>query len=351
MDEDMKRLISLTIVFMYCFSNPVFSMQKLFYFLRSNNKEMQPLVNKELTSLKDHYQSINGLIAQSYHVDKNGEVTGYLNTDMLAFAKEHHINVIAMITNSGFNKENTHAFLLDTKAQQKAITQILNYCKQNQFYGVQFDFENINIKDKTLLTKFFVTAANLLHQQKYNVSFAVVPALNNGKQISAYQQRKYDNWSGAYDLPALGKAGDFISIMSYDQHQSGTTPGPFAGIRWLEAVIKYAIQNVPAAKISLGIPTYSSHWYTGARGEHIGVRTEDISYQAAQTRLNDNNAHVQWDDIDKVNYAIYQKNWLNQYIFIEDGKSFKEKMKLVDKYQLHGISVFYLGSEDSEIWR
>jgi spore germination protein YaaH len=350
MEDRMKRLITLAALLAFS-STPAFSMQKYFYFLRSKHPEMQAMVNKGVNSLKSHYQSIDGLITQSYYVDKNGEVAGYLNQEMMSFAAKHHIKVIAMITNAGFNKTKTHEFLTNSKAQQSALSQILSYCRENQFYGVQFDFENINVKDKSLLTNFLVTAANLLHQQKYNVSFAVVPALKNGEQVSAYQQRKYDNWSGAYDLAALGKAGDFISIMSYDQHQSGTTPGPYAGFRWLEAVIKHAAQFVPANKISLGLPSYSSHWYTGARNDHIGVRTEDISFQAAQTRLKENKASIRWDDVDKVHYAIYQRGWLNQYIFMEDEKSYKEKIKLVKKYKLHGISVFYLGGEDPLIWK
>ena len=209
----------------------------------------------------------------------------------------------------------------------------------------------VPIKDKNLLTHFYQIAADLLHKNGYVVSFAVIPAISDGPFASAYQKRVYENLSGAYDLGALAKSADFITLMAYDQHIGGITPGSVASIPWMEEVIQHALKFIPAQKISLGIPAYSGFWYTGINSDKkIRVQHNSIGYDVVMRLVKENNSDLHWDDINKGYYTFYQKNWLNQYIFIEDAKSFKEKLMLVRKYHLRGISVFRIGVEDPKIW-
>lgn len=327
-----------------------FSMQNIFYFLRYKEPDMQPTMQKEMASLRDHSKRINAVITQAYQIDKSGEVTGYTNDEMISYTRANHINTYVMVTNAGFRKEETHQFLHNTKAEEKAIQALVKLCKDNSYQGVQMDFENIDVLDKNQLTDFYIKVANALHQLHLVVSFAVVPAVANGKQVSNYQQRKYDHWSGAYDLAELSKVADFISLMTYDQHIDGTTPGPNAAYRWVEAALQHTLQFVPASKLSLGIATYSVRWYVGGH-DRLGVKTSQISFKAAQDKLKENQATLQWNDKDKFHYAIYDHNWLYQYLYLEDAASFKARYALAKKYKLHGVSVFNLGNEDPGIWK
>jgi spore germination protein YaaH len=59
---------------------------------------------------------------------------------------------------------------------------------------------------------------------------------------------------------------------------------------------------------------------------------------------------LHWDNNEKINYAFFTHDWLNEYIFVEDDQSFKAKLDLAKKYNLRGISVFYIGIEDPRIW-
>ncbi len=327
-----------------------FSMQNIFYFLRYKEAAMAPVMQKEMDSLRDHTKSINAVITQAYHIDKAGVVSGFTNDEMMTFTRAHHIPTYILVTNTGFERDSTHAFLHNVKAQSAAIQALVKLCKDNGYQGVQMDFENVNIQDKTQLTAFYTNLANAIHQLHLVVSFAVVPAVTNDKQASNYQQRKYDNWSGAYDLAALSKIADFISLMTYDQHTDGTTPGPNAAYRWVEATLKHTLQSVPANKLSLGIPTYSLRWYVGGK-DHLSVKTAQIGYKEAQEVLKDNQATVLWNEKDKFHYAIYDHNWLYQYLYIEDAASFKAKYALAKRYKLHGVSVFDIGIEDPAIWK
>src|SRR5207247_896471 len=131
-------------------------------------------------------------------------------------------------------------------AQQKALDALLLECKKNNFAGVQFDLEMIPIKNKAALTQFYQNAADLLHKNGLIVSFALAPTLTDDHFPTLYQKKLYDVWQGVYDFKKLGEFSDFVTIMAYDQHASGTTPGPIASLPWDKQVIQHALQFIPA---------------------------------------------------------------------------------------------------------
>ena len=330
------------------------SAENLFYILHTNLPALIAANQDSFTSLESHYNSISMLAPQAYQVDEKGIVWGSLDKDILNFAAKHAIKLMPLITNAGFDKIKTHKFLSSTRAQRRAIESILEACNKNHFYGVQFDFEMVKLEDKNALTSFYQTAAKVLHQNGYIVSFAVAPLITNDPLASEFQKRQYTNWEGAYDLKAIGSSANFITILTYNQHSDGTTPGPTAGIRWVDAAIRYALQYIPAHKISLGVSAYSGYWYTGTSSDNpsgkIASQFTAIGYDKVKYLLKKYHAKLQWDDKDKINYSIYQHDWLNEYIYAEDARSFKAKLDLVKKYNLRGISMFFLGIEDPQIW-
>ena len=136
--------------------------------------------------------------------------------------------------------------------------------------------------------------------------------------------------------------------MAYNQHPNGTIPGPNASIDYVRAAIKNALKTIPANKLSLGIPTYSLYWFSS--DETIRARQAEISYADANFLLKKYQPKLRWDAKQKVHYAIYERNWLNEYIYLEDLSSFKEKIALAKHYKLRGISVFRIGTEDDRVW-
>ncbi len=75
-----------------------------------------------------------------------------------------------------------------------------------------------------------------------------------------------------------------------------------------------------------------------------------LSYAQVNYLLHKYNIQLQWDAKNYNHYAIFEHNWLNEYLFLEDAASFQAKLELVKKYHLRGISVFTLGDEDPKIW-
>ncbi len=350
----MNRLFCLLFLLLVTFTTSCFAAENIFYVLRYSTADRMTSTENTRHSLKKNYKKIDILIPQAYVINEAGEVNKQMEPEQYDFATQHHMKIMPLVTNTQFSGDIAHKFLSDANAQNKAINTLIDICKKNHFYGVQFDFEMIKLTDRDALTAFYTLAANEFHKNNLPISFAVAPVITDHTS-SLFLKKSYENWEGAYDLKKLGEVADFVSIMAYNQHGGGLTPGSTASLPWVNEAVKYALQYIPANKISLGIADYSTHWYTGSNivnnVEKIAVKMRALDYKEATSLASRNDAKFIWDKQASIYYVIFTKHWLNEYIFLEDAKSFAAKNKLVSKYKLRGISVFDLGTEDPAIWQ
>jgi spore germination protein YaaH len=224
--------------------------------------------------------------------------------------------------------------------------------RRHGYWGWQFDFENIHVSDTDRFTAFYREAADALHAAGMTLSIAVVPTDGVPGHLP-FHRYMLANWRGNFDVAALAEIGDFISLMTYAQHGGVTTPGPIAGLPWMRRMVEYALaQGVPAAKLSLGIPSYSGYWrpdYSEDRGAKVAGA--EVSWARAQALLAQNAAEATWLPDQGSHLAYWARSGTFEWLFLEDQRSFATKLALLDEYpNLHGISVWVLGAEDPDIW-
>jgi len=131
-------------------------------------------VNEEesMESFKANIRFIDIVGPQVYKVDSAGNFSGSVDPRMLALAKRNKVKVMPLMINTGFDQPAFHALLMSSKAQERAVQTMLALCRQNGFYGLQFDFENILVTDKDALTAFYRKAARALHANGFAISIA-----------------------------------------------------------------------------------------------------------------------------------------------------------------------------------
>ena len=342
----LRYYIILCVAVLCCSGNSAvaqYASENLFYMVDSEDS---------FQSFKENIDQISIAAPQVYDLTKTGIIYGGVDSRLMKIAEENGVSVMPLVMNPGFDRDLFHEFLHDSVAQNRAIRTMVELAKKHNFYGWQFDFENIHISDREAFTEFYTQTAHALHAEGFKLSAAVVPTDTNFDLKTPYNRFLYEYWRGAYDLKALAEVGDFLSLMTYSQHTRRTPPGPVAGIPWMRQMVEYMLDaGINPQRISLGIPFYSTYWfadYTESKGGFMNG--SGISYQKAKSLVDRYDAEVKWMEDQKVNYAFWSNGGVFEYVFIEDDQSLEPKLRLLQEYKLRGISVWRIGQEDPAVW-
>jgi spore germination protein YaaH len=303
-------------------------------------------------SLVANIDQIDILGPQVYTVDSLGIVWGSLDPRVKQLAAEHDVKMMPLVVNEGFNQPALRRLLADTAARNRSIRSFVRLCRDEGYWGIQFDIENVNIEDRDRFTSYYRDAADALHGAGCTLSLAVVHRLSDEAGPTALSRFLQDSWRAAHDLKALAEIGDFISFMTYDQHTRRTPPGPISGLSWMREAIDYALQYVPPSKLSAGIPTYGRHWRTEAAPPPDRVRAgmQGINWAWGSQLVERYGGTMQWDEVDQVPFAHFSNGGVWEWVFLENARSFEAKLNLVREKKLRGFSAWVLGGEDEDIW-
>ncbi len=289
-----------------------------------------------------HANDIDIIAPQTYEMTAALAASGTVPADLAMTAAADHVKIMPLIANHDFSQTIIHNLLASPSAQNTLIAFLISEAKAKGYIGWQFDFEHINSLDKDAYSAFAEKAATALHADNLILSIAVVAQIP-GKASTATTSAFYRNWSGAYDYTRLGTAADFISLMAYDDPDS---TGPSAALSYVDNALANALKQIPASKISLGIPLYYWGWST------VPPRriTSSGTYAAAMQRENMYPSFSGFNQNDGVPWIIYRIKQKIYMIWYEDAQSFSPKANLVGQYRLRGFSAWVIGSEDPNIW-
>jgi spore germination protein YaaH len=343
---DMKRILLVFAVAFFIATSAWARPRALFYMTNGASS---------VQSFLAHSKQIDLLVPTWYQVDQNGLVTGAPNELVLSRAQGEKLPVMPIV--AFFNKKGFHAFASDQAAQSRMNEALVRECKLHGYVGFQFDFENVDWMDRDLLSALVKTSADALHKEGLQLTIATVPNAPGYPGSGGFAKWIYTDWRGAYDLAALAKYADLICLMTYDQHTRWTTPGPVAGWQWTVDNLEYALKVVPKEKLSLGIPVYGYHWFTGAPivdkttgDEKPNPQADYINTQDALLLAQEYNGKVQWDAEDHSAYFYFYRDQMREWIYYTDLRTFKDRYELIEKSGLDGFCSWVLGEEDPSIW-
>jgi spore germination protein YaaH len=302
-----------------------------------------------------HSEKIGILVPMWYSVDADGLVSGAPNPEVMATAQKQHVPVMPIVVSTG--KAAFHTLLGNAAAQKEMIGALIVQSKQFGYTGIQFDFEDISWTDRDALTALVRQSASALHAAGLQLTIATVPNAPGYPGRGGFARWIYADWRGAYDLKALAQSVDLICLMTYDQQTRWTPPGPVAGWQWTIDNLDYALQSVPAAKLSLGIPLYGYHWYAGAplvnaeKQEKPNLTADYIGAPDAVLLAEEYKGTPQWDAFDHTAWFYIYRDQMREWVFYTDARTFADRYDLVKQRELEGFCSWVLGTEDPAIWK
>jgi spore germination protein YaaH len=323
----------------------------------------------------------------------NGKLSEEPWKTFIAVAKALKVRVVPTVMWG--NGESIHRILSNTKTRIALEDEIANLVKQNDFDGIDIDFE---AKERETINYFSTFLKGLYARMGQKWVYCTVEArMPLEHRYLPGETIPPDAVDYANDYISLNKYCDRVEIMAYDQgtidvRLNAVRPPPYApnaDPEWVESLVRLAAQTISRNKLIVGIPTYGY--------EYAVTRLSDTSYQykrlwpfnyryatdiAAKLgiipiRNNANEIGFAYDpqflaalaptgnDTTLLQQSIGASTTVTQnvsssvntalasfnYLSWSDAQAIKDKVDLAKKLGLRGVAIFkFDGGEDQGMW-
>ena len=270
--------------------------------------------------------------------DGNGVVIANVGEKGEAYIDWAHSNdykVWPILSNNSL-RDTSSTILNDFYLRHNLIEVILYACEIYDIDGINLDFENLNMEDKDEFTKLIIELKPRLN------------AIGKVLTVDVTAPDGSENWSLCYDRNKIGKIADYIVYMGYDEYTgSSSKAGTNSGYDWLEVNINKFLgqEEVAPEKIILGLPFYTRQW----KDNGISLSTDVVNMKSIDAVIPSGVERV-WLDDERQYYAEYTEGNNTYKIWIEDDRSFREKLSLIEKYGLSGAAYWNKDRESEGIW-
>ena len=253
--------------------------------------------------------------------------------------------------------------LANPNSRTSIVQTIKNLVLKYNYDGIDLDFETFYTQDgrsswpalKPNWIAFIKELSTALHDQGKLLSVTTPPDF-------APETKRAGN--SVYSWAEIGPLIDRLRIMAYDF--STTSPGPIGPLPWSEDAVKYAVTQMPASKVYLGIPGYGRDWITKVEGVCpnafatsviVGAKAAVVMREAL-TLASANNATPTYNTTHAESTFTYKKTYVDptnsasfctasRTVWYPDERSYTARTNLVGKYRLGGIAVWTFGMENT----
>ena len=286
-------------------------------------------------SIRQHPDQVDVLSPQWFHLDADGNIYGSDSPEVTQFAKAHGIKLMPAIVNGEFDADAAHDVLIDASNQTRALDSLTALVRTYGYDGINIDFENLYAGDRQLFSGFMANLYARVHRENGRAVTIALPSKTH---------ETFDGWSGPFDYATIAPNVDLAVVMTYDDHNTLTGPGPVAPIDWDESVVKYAIKSIPPGKLLLGLPFYGYDWnlWTGW--------TRAVSYSDIVRTVFAFGPGIQMDAGSQTPTYTYVAGDGTHQVWFENSSSLAAKVSLAAKYGLAGWGAWRAGQEDQNFW-
>lgn len=286
-------------------------------------------------TLQDNADVIDTVHPFWYQMKADGTVepfSGAADEEIVNFCKRNNIKILPVISNE-HDPLPVSLMLEDSEVTQAHINNIVALVQENNYDGIEIDYESLNEDDREGLSQFITDLSTTLHE-------------NDLLLTSAVHAKKTDEgtWSGpaAQDWATFNTACDSVKIMTYDYHWSTSEAGDIAPLSWMRDVLDYAVSIIDKEKIHLGIHFYGYDW--------VGEEGQDLTYNDVQELIElFGPVDIQLSEEMERTFT-YSRDETEHTVYFSDKLVVEPRIELVTEYDIGGIGIWRIGQEDTENW-
>ncbi|KON88475.1 chitinase [Sporosarcina globispora] len=290
-----------------------------------------------LPAFRETAKYLTYIAISAYSLTREGYA--YIELDDTAIlAESRRLNVIPLLmirnlAQGEFSAELIGGVLESPAYRRNLILSLMNFVNQKGYEGISLDFEFIPPPRRQDFNSFIKELKNALGPKILHVNVHA-----KTEDIPA------NRIIGAYDYKAIGEGADIVAVMTMDYGYPTGPPNPVAPLWWVEEVIKYSITQIDSKRLQIALPLYGYDWRTSDN------RTRSFSMQAIQNLALNTGSVIQFDAFAASPWFKYWREAEEHVVWFEDIRSITEKYKLIDQYNLLGMTYWHLSLRFPQNW-
>jgi spore germination protein len=300
-----------------------------------------PNINREV--LRKTLPYLTYLSIFSYQVRPDGSLSTINDTPLIEAARAAGVAPMMVITNieegASFSSDLAHTILTNQTVQDTLINNVVSTLDSKNYFGLDIDFEYIFPEDRENYNNFLRKVRTRLQPLGYTLTTALAPKTSANQQGLLYE---------AHDYPVHGALADHVILMTYEW---GYTYGPAMAVSPLNSVrrvLNYAVTAIPAQKILMGMPNYGYDWTLPfVRGSAARTLTNTGAVDLARNVR----ARIQYDIPSQAPFFNYYDSSRRRHeVWFDDARSINARLRLVDEYNLGGVSYWTINRYFPQNW-
>ena len=287
-------------------------------------------------SLKRNLDHLDWVIAEWSHLQNVPDGADPLATDIHIPAlnwirlTRPEVRILPMVQN--LLNENWQGDLLarnvaDEQHRQALIRSLISFVDTNKFAGICVDFEEPPTASQANLLTFM---------QELHSAFAA-------RNLIVVQAVPFDDPDWNYK--AYSAASDYLMLMAYDQHWTGSDAGPVAAQDWFEQKLIARMRDLDASKTIIALGNYGYNW------NDVNKDVDEVTFQEALITARESSASPTFDSASRNPYFEYdEEDGSHHKVWFLDGATAFNQMRAASGYKPAGFAIWRLGSEDPSVW-
>lgn len=272
----------------------------------------------------------------TYGIGADGGLAALRDEGILAAAGQYSVlpwmHLSTMTEEGRFSSARAEALLGSVPRQETLLGQIKEILKEKGYGGLDVDFEYIRPELGAAYAAFVDRLRRELNPLGYSVLVALAPKTFAGQRGLLYE---------AHDYAALGRAANGVLLMTYEWGYTAGPPMAVAPLDKVRQVVDYALTEIPAEKLFLGVPVYGYDWPLPFR-EGV-TRGESVSPQEALALARRHGAEIRYDETAQAPWFRYTAAGGREHeVWFEDARSSYAKFRLAAEKGLQGVGLWNL---------
>ena len=272
----------------------------------------------------------------TYGIGAEGSLVALRDEGILAAAGQYSVlpwmHLSTMTEEGRFSSARAEALLKNNARQETLLGQIKEILKEKGYGGLDVDFEYIRPELGAAYAAFVDRLRRELNPLGCSVLVALAPKTSAGQRGLLYE---------AHDYAALGRAANGVLLMTYEWGYTAGPPMAVAPLDKVRQVVDYALTEIPAEKLFLGVPVYGYDWPLPFR-EGV-TRGESVSPQDALALARRHGAEIRYDETAQAPWFRYTAAEGREHeVWFEDARSSYAKFRLAAEKGLQGVGLWNL---------